>query len=261
MHYGAICNKGTTCITDPAADRQMADYFSFVLGNDGGMRVVYNDTTNEWDGAGLFFTRQLSGTTVGGGRRGGRAARGRAPGATGAAQYPHFGPAGVGPNLPQLDITGLSVTQPDASTLRFKFTVDDLSKLVPPAGKTTPVWLVRFQALAPLENDTEDVYRVFYVYMEKKAGVLPQFYAGTATCQDTTPGNCKMLNYPETKAVDGTIDGNTITIDVGLKTGFGAPIDGDTLHSVTGFTFGWNNPGDDLDADVDATQPFDYQLK
>ena len=261
MHYGAICNSGTTCITNPTADRQMADYFSFVNAQDGGMRIVYNDTTNESDGAGLFYARQIGGRTLLGTRLNGGGASNPVSDATGDAQYPHFSSAGVGPNLPQLDLTGVSVSQPNSATLRFTISAADLSKLVPPVGKTTPVWLVRFQALAPLENDPANVYRIFYVYMEKKANLVPQFYAGSATCQDTTPGNCKLLNYPETKAVDGSVNGNTITIDVPVATGFGAPIVGDTLYSVTGFTFGWNNPADDLAADVDATSAFDYQLK
>ena len=48
--------------TDPTADRQMADFFGFDVGKDGGLRIVFNDTTNEFDGAGLHFTRQVSGT-------------------------------------------------------------------------------------------------------------------------------------------------------------------------------------------------------
>ena len=35
--------------------------------------------------------------------------------------------------------------------------------------------------------------------------------------------------------------GNTITIDVGVNTGFGVPIDGSKLYSVTAFTFGRND--------------------
>ena len=64
MHYGAICNSGIGCTTDPTADRQMADFFGFAVAQDGGLRIVYNDTTNEFDGAGLFVTRQLGGSTV-----------------------------------------------------------------------------------------------------------------------------------------------------------------------------------------------------
>src|SRR5205823_3804265 len=64
MHYGAICNRGTLCATDTTADRQMADFFGFDLAKDGGLRIVYNDTTNEFDGAGLHVTRQIAGSGV-----------------------------------------------------------------------------------------------------------------------------------------------------------------------------------------------------
>ena len=36
MHYGAICNSGTTCATNPTADRQMADFFGFGVAQNGG---------------------------------------------------------------------------------------------------------------------------------------------------------------------------------------------------------------------------------
>ena len=45
-----------------------------------------------------------------------------------------------------------------------------------------------------------------------------------------------------------------------MKSGFGPPIVGTKLYSVTAFTFGRNNPVDDLYADVDATSPFDYTI-
>jgi len=51
-----------------------------------------------------------------------------------------------------------------------------------------------------------------------------------------------------------------ITIDVGLATGFGAPIDGKTLYSVTAWTFGRADTYDDLYFDVDSTEAFDYTL-
>ena len=53
MHYGAICNQGIGC-TVSGGDRQMADYFGFDLDANGGLRIVYNDTTNQLDGAGLY---------------------------------------------------------------------------------------------------------------------------------------------------------------------------------------------------------------
>jgi hypothetical protein len=260
MHYGAICNSGTSCTTDPTADRQMADFFGYSLAADGGLRIVFNDTTNEYDGAGLFVTRQIAGNTVLGTNLGGKPQADPVTDATGDAQYPHYSQAGVGPNLPQLDLTSLRVSNPTPATLRFTMTVADASQLTPPPGKTQPVWLVRFQAAGPLATGPQDVYHVYYVSMQKTAGVLPQFYAGVAGCTDTLPNDCKVLEYGNDRAVSGTIVGNTITIEVPVATGFGVPIDGNTLYNVTAFTFGRNDTTADLYADVDATAPFDYAL-
>src|SRR5207253_11435160 len=63
MHYGQICNAGLNCTTN-GGDRQMADFFGFVLGQDGGLRIVYDDTTNTHNGAGLMAARQLSRSTA-----------------------------------------------------------------------------------------------------------------------------------------------------------------------------------------------------
>lgn len=260
MHFGGICNSGLGCTTSPTADRQMADFFGFTTAADGGLSIVFNDTTNEFDGAGLFATRQISGQTLSGSSLDGKPATDPVSDPTGDARYSHYSPVGVGPNLPQLDLTGLKVTSPSPSILRVQMTVANLSKLLPPPGKTTPVWLVRFQALGPLATEPQDVYHIYYVEMQKTANAVPQFYAGTATCQTTTPSNCKILQYRGEKAVEGSIKGNTITINAGLNTGFGVPIVGKTLYNVTAFTFGRNNNVDDLYAGVDATQPFDYVL-
>ena len=260
MHYGAICNRGTTCATDLSADRQMADFFGFGLA----ATAAYASSTT---------TRRTSSTAPACSWLGRSAARrswvptstARPPtdpvtDVAGDAQFPHYSPAGVGANLPQLDLTGLKVSNPTPTTLRFKLTVADLSQMTPPPGKTAPLWLVRFQALGPLANDPRDVYHTYYVYMEKTANAVPQFYGGVAACQTTTPTNCKIFQYRGDTAVEGSIDGNTITIDAGLNTGFGVPIDGTTLYNVTAFTFGRNDSFDDLYADVDATPSFDYPL-
>jgi hypothetical protein len=261
MHYGAICNAGTTCATDPTADRQMADFFGFDVGKDGGLRIVFNDTTNEFDGAGLHFTRQVSGTGVFGSNVSGRAAAvNPVTDSTSDANWPHYGPGGAGANLAHLDLTGLRVSNPDPTTLRIKMTVQSLAQLSPPAGKTSSVWLTRFQALSPRPGGPEDIYRIFYVYMESVGGQAPTFFAGTASCQTTTPTNCKILQYRGEKPAAGKIEGNVITIDVGFNTGFGVPIDGNTLSSVTAFTLGRSNSVDDLYSDVDATEAFDYVL-
>ena len=74
------------------------------------------------------------------------------------------------------------------------------------------------------------------------------------------PNDCKLLQYGGDTTATGSVIGNTITIDVGLNTGFGVPIDDSKLYSVTAFTFGRNDNAGDLYADVDATPPFDYAL-
>lgn len=139
MHYGAICNSGTTCTLDTTADRQMADFFGFSVARDGGLRIVYNDTTNEFDGAGLFVTRQLGGQTLNGTSLDVKPAVDPVTDVAGDAQFPHYSQAGVGPNLPQLDLTSLKLSNPTPTTLRFTMTVADASQLLPPPGKTTPV--------------------------------------------------------------------------------------------------------------------------
>jgi hypothetical protein len=260
MHYGAICNQGTLCAADTTADRTMADYFGFNIGKNGGLQIVYNDTTNEFDGAGLYSTRQVAGSTITGGSVSDTVQANPASDRLDDAQYPHYSPAGPGQQQPQLDLTNLRVSNLDANTLRFRMTVKDASQLVPPPGKTSSIWLTRFQALAPRPGGTANVYRIFYVFMEKKLGVVPSFYAGTATCQGTTPNSCKIFQYRGEVPAAGTIVGNTITIDVGINTGFGAPILSKRLYNMTAFTFGRNVDYDDLYADVDSTPGFDYDL-
>jgi len=257
MHYGQICNSGINC-TLTGGDRQMADFFGFALGPDGGLRIVYNDTSNDQDGAGLQAARQLAGTTPIGTTLGGTPARDEVSDATGDAEWPHYGVPGA--NVPQLDLTKVRVTA-KGGQLQVTMTLSSLASLAPPPGRTSAVWLTRFQTLAPQTGGTADVFPIFYVGAQSTAGTAPSFFAGTVECTDTTPGNCKVLQYPATPAGTGTVAGNTISITVPLATGFGRPIHGTTLYNVTGFTFGRNNDTTDLYADVDASAPFDVRVR
>jgi len=74
-------------------------------------------------------------------------------------------------------------------------------------------------------KSARDVYPIYNVHMEKTADAVPQFHGGVAACQTTTPTNCKIFQYRGDATVDGSISRNTITIDAGLNTGFGVPID------------------------------------
>ena len=256
MHYGQICNQGIGC-TVSGGDRQMADYFGFNLDKTGAIRLVYNDTTNQHNGAGLFEVRQIGGKTILGGDAKGLTVKDPAADPTGDAQWPHYSPTGAGANLPQFDFTGLQIGQPSAGKLRVRMSLASLKSLQPPTGKTSALWLTRFQALS-VGDSGEEAYRVFYVGAESTGGLTPSFFAGTTTCTDTTPQNCKVLNYPAQQQVTGHVCGNTLVADVPLS-GFGDPINGALLYNVTAISGGRNGP-DDLYADVDATRSFDYVL-
>jgi len=136
-------------------------------------------------------------------------------------------------------------------------TLASLASLLPPAGKTNAVWLTRFLA-GSTGNSGEESYPIFYVGAQSAGGLTPQFFAGTTTCTDTTPKNCKVVNYPASLPASGKVCGNTIQVDVPLN-GLGRPLNGSRLFSVTGLSFG-RNAAEDLYADVDATHSFDYTL-
>src|SRR6476619_6550636 len=255
MHYGQICNQGIGC-TVSGGDRQMADYFGFNIDQAGAIRIVYDDTTNQHNGAGLFAARQLTGKTIlGTNLKGATVTKNPVTDPTGDAQWPHYSPAGPGANQPQFDFTGLQLGQPSSGTLRVKMSLASLASLTPPAGKSTALWLTRFQARST-GNSGEEAYRVFYVGAQSTGGLTPSFFAGSTTCTETTPKNCKVLNYPATTAVTGHVCGNSLVADVPLSA-CGNPVNGPLLYNVTAVS-GGKNADNDLYADVDATHSFDY---
>jgi hypothetical protein len=257
MHYGQICNQGIGC-TVSGGDRTMADYFGFNLDKSGAIRIVYNDTTSQSHGAHLFEARQLSGASILGGKGKAPAVpKNPVPDATGDAQWPHYSPTGSGANQPQLDFTSLQLGQSSPGTLRVRMSLASLAAMTPPAGKTSAFWITRFQALST-GNSGEEAYRIFYVGAQSTGTLTPTFFIGSTTCTNTTPGNCKVVNYPAQQQISGRVCGNTLVADVPLSA-FGAPLSGALLYNVTGFS-GGRNAAEDLYADVDATPSFDYVL-
>jgi hypothetical protein len=277
MHYGQVCLAGLNCSEDPNADRTMADFHSVNVDAAGRIRVVFNDTTNQHNGSQLFEARQIHGPSLKGTTISDPVPTNPMSDPVGDAQWPHYAPgAGPGANVPQLDFTQLSVSQPDATTLRVSMTMQDLSSLLPPTGKANAFWITRFQALS-VGDSGQEAYRIFYIGAESVGGMAPTFFVGSGTaasanapftpgngCVTTTPQLCKVVQYPAETTVTGTINGNTICIDVPnfLTTGFGAgrPINGTILYNVTAFSGGRNDAMTDLYADVDATRSFDFQV-
>jgi hypothetical protein len=240
---------------------------------DGAIQIVYNDTTSQFHGAHLLMTRQLSGPTPFGTTLNKAAPASPVFDPAGDAQVPHYGPTGAGPNQPQLDFKSVAVNQIDANTIRVRMTVDNLASMLPPPGKTSAFWITRFQALSKNDAGTGEAYRIFYVGAESVGGAAPVFFAGSPNlvgapvgCNGTTPGTCKVVQYPTeftsltTQTLVGTVSGNTFCIDLPLSL-FGAnrPI-GNTLYNVTAFSGGRNNAAEDIYTEGDSTRSFDFAL-
>jgi hypothetical protein len=277
-HYGQICNQGLFC-TVSGGDRTMADFLSLYLDRDGAMRIVFNDTTSQHHGAHIFEVRQVAGPSAFGGTISKAVPTNPVSDPTGDAQAPHYSPAGAGPNQPALDFTQIKLSQPSTNTLRVQMTVSgSLSAATPPVGESNSLWLTRFQALSR-GDEGEESYRIFYVGAEAVGpGPPTTFFAGSGDsnnngvpgdgCVNTTPENCKIVQYPIEESATGSASGNVITIDVQLSNGFGTgrPILGDTIYNVTALSAGRSEipatPVNDdfLYRDVDATKSFDFKL-
>jgi hypothetical protein len=271
MHYGQICNGGIGC-TVSMGDRVMADFLSVDLAPDGAIQIIFNDVSSQYHGAHLFLERQLTGPTPIGTTLSKPTPVSPVFDPTSDAQVPHYSPTGAGANVPQLDFTQVSMTQPNATTLRVSMTLNSLSSLLPPTGKSNAFWITRFQALSRDDTNATNVYRVFYVGAESVLGAAPIFFAGSPTrdgppigCNQTTPGNCKVVQYPTeitslTGGVTGSVNGNTICVDLPLNA-FGAtrPI-GNPLYNVTAFSGGRNNVAADIYTEGDSTRSFDFTL-
>jgi hypothetical protein len=233
---------------------------------------MFDDVSSQYHGAHLFLERQLTGPTAIGTTLSKPTPANPVFDPTGDAQVPHYSPAGAGANVPQVDLTGLALNQTATNTLRVSMTLNNLSSLLPPTGKTNAFWITRFQTLSRDDTNTTDVYRIFYVGAESIAGQAPLFFAGSPTrdgppagCTTTTPGNCKVVQYPTEilgSPVNGSIEGNTICIDLPLNVfGNTRPIGNtNTLYNVTAFSGGRDNVAADVYTEGDSTRSFDYQL-
>src|SRR5437588_772821 len=230
IHFGRVA------LGDPA----LGQYLGAALDADGGLVLAYDDTTSQHHAAHLFVTRQLAGPT-----------------ALGTSiveaedQNPVSDPAGDAPT-PQLDIRRAELVQDDPTRLRVLMTLAG-----PPAPDTPGLYLTRFQVLSTGVSGSAS-YRIVYLGARTGAGKGPAFFGGTTACADLA---CEAVSYPATVPAAGSIDGDTITVDVALEGGFGAgfPLNGDLLYNVVGLSFA--PAGGVIGADIDSTAPFDYRLE
>jgi hypothetical protein len=179
------------------------------------------------------------------------------------------------PGTPALDVTGASITQPDAKHLEVTMSTADAAlatDLAVPETLGGPVaeWIVRWAA--PTYQGVGDG-NIFYVGMESAGGGAPEFYTGTTGAISTT--HAKYFTYPKATAVPGKITGGTISWTVPLAD-VGSPSRGQGLFSVTGFTATQLSPsqpdyttlpngdslgGENIPNTIDLSPPFSYTTR
>jgi hypothetical protein len=230
IHFGQIA------LGDPG----LGEYLGAALDTHGGLVVAYDDTTSQHHAAHLFATRQIAGPTVLGSSV-----------VEPTEGNPVADPAGDAPS-PQLDLRRVELVQEQPTRLQVRMTVG-----APPSAATPGLWLTRFQVLSTGVRGSA-AYRTLYVGARTGVGKAPVFFGGTTKCADR---DCRSVTYPASVPASGSIDGDTITVDVALEGGFGAgfPLNGDLLYDVVGLSF---EPGDGVTGtDIDSTPSFDYRLE
>ena len=228
IHFGRI------------ADPSLGQYIAATLDRDGGLVLAYDDTTSQHHAGHLFATRELAGPT---------------PLGTSIVEPPESNPVsdpgGDAPS-PQLDLRRVELVQDQPTRLRVRMTLG-----APPDAATSGLWLTRFQVLSTGLRGSA-AYRILYLGAQKAPGAAPTFFSGTTTCADR---DCTVVSYPATAPAIGSVDGDTITVDVALEGGFGAgfPLNGDLLYNVVGLSFAPTAGA--IGTDIDSTAPFDYKLE
>ncbi|MDQ6694688.1 MAG: S-layer homology domain-containing protein [Chloroflexota bacterium] len=266
MHYGQVCTSGTLCLAT-GGDRTMADFLTVQHDNRGAIRIIYTDTTNQYHGASVFEARQLTGPSLLGTTLGDPTPANPVTDPVGDAQYPHFGPTGPGPNYDALDIKGVGIIS-DSMNITVSMTISNLnaSRVLP--GASSVLWLTRWQEKSSGDFQ-EESYRIYYAGARSTAGGAPTFFYGTGTvatgtgvgCTDTTPQNCKLVQYPAQFPTTGVFDQTTGQILINVpRRGVGDPPNGAFLYSVTGYTLGTRDSSADFYDDVDVSKAFTTQL-
>ena len=157
----------------------------------------------------------------------------------GGKGYPDafLGAGGTDTNAtPNLDVTGVTVSQPDAKHVRIAMSTADPSLAkdlaVDPSqfGGGSGQWIVRWAAP---QYDKPGDGNIFYTGLQVGSDGTPQFFTGTTCAIGTT--HTKYFTYPPTSSVPGVISGSEITWTVPL-TAIGNPALGQSMFSVTGFT-------------------------
>jgi hypothetical protein len=164
----------------------------------------------------------------------------------------------VSATIPNLDITGSSLSQPTPASCaggiacyRVVMSINSLASLLPPTTTadtdTVIAWLTTW--MEPSSSDTHGG-KFFHVYAESNAGATPVCYSGEnseAVIADAQGVNF-LMTYPGQTQITGAgcsvnQAANTITIDVPKSNVTVAGQVGPTLYSITAATLTLAQPG------------------
>ncbi len=266
-HDDNICTSGTTCAAT-GGNRNLLDFWDVSLDAQGHLGFVWSDTVNGIGQPFVKVARQATGPSL----YDGMPAAALPPRANGVADsagdalLPISGAGRTGAtNVPTLDLRSAAVAMKgDQLELRVALaSTKDLGGHVPSGvDGTTPLQQVKYLVRW---DDTKGSY---YAGANVAAGGSPQFFSGTVNTNEgllvagggtTAYGN----TYAPQSAATGTIDGDTLVIDVPASA-VDAPKVGSPLFSVGAYAI--VGPQDALETvntlplTVDMTPTFDTRL-
>ena len=276
MHYNDVCQDGTGCIT-VQGNRNLADFFSVTINNQGAAEIIYDDTSNmlfqpgfepnsnqtvDHAGAPLVtIARQTSGMSLYGRPISGvsNAPRNGLTAPPGRARYPVVG----GTEVPGMDVLGTSMHL-DASTKTLTITdrVLDLSNPAATSEQVPGGALLQYVTRWQMGNT------IYYAAMTNTAADQPMYYAGAAESVDLCSVSAcdpHVVTYPEAN-LGGTAESGSVTcpstpsaktpctLTIKVNTAdVGSPTSASSLEEVGTYAFASSHPqGETTDAQAQA---------
>jgi len=195
-------HRGTwyTLIGSQTGNRSLGDFLQLRIGPKGEANVTYGDSNNIDSGTTpqAIYVRQNSGPsvlaaqpTVSGVPQ--ASATNSVSDAPGDATFDSAGT--VSTNIPNLDLTGASMSQPDTTHYQVTMNVSDLTSLTPNSAGAAggPVELWQMQWHVPSTTDPHGG-KLFFAFMESQAGQAPTCWDGENATEAN--GGGVLLTYP-----------------------------------------------------------------
>ena len=270
VHHGTMY----TLIGGQTGDRTLGDFMQMRIGTHGQAVISYGDSNNidEANTPQSMVVQQDSGPSVYASQpvvSGFPAQYNSVTDPGGDASYSSAGQTSA--NLPNLDILGSSVSQPDSTHYLITMKVSDLTSLTPSpsAGGPDLVWLTQWHV--PSSTDPAGG-KIFFAYMESSAGQAPSCFDGENATE--VNGGGVLITYPGatsiaaagctyTATAPGTI---SITVPAADVTEAGAV--NSTLYSVTASTMSLAAPANSVPSTggiggvpfnlIDSAPAYDY---